>query len=381
MAVATSYDKSLRHGAQTPFNDQLASHWEGGKWEVDGTHDSIITAGNGGNKPIQAQVTLFFNGGAGKYRVEQVLAPDQQLWLDFSRLIRDRVPDKDGNVLPGDLTSGTYQFRDLTDRAVGNIFEGKVITDKTNGHAAYGCMICCGYPNRGFIWTDPLDVLKSSYAPQDVGGVNSCSGNQDSIGFAYPNWSTGNTAIATANPAQQINGIDGGSTLDNAGDGQINIGDGMTYVQQCPLAADTTGGGVNVRIPYQEDRIPPDPINGANACSRGFAGWKRAITGIIVDQWNTSFTIDGVTLNETVSVGRNDLVLPSPQTGTAITSNGGKFGDNFFFCSQGCPGTGETDAVQSILYGGTPGNPFSGIPLAVTNGLIYRCSQILWNGL
>ena len=146
-------------------------------------------------------------GGAGKYQVEQVLAPDQQLWLDLGRLIRDRVLDKDGNVLPADLTSGTYQFRDLTDRAVGNIFEGKVITDKTNGHAAYGCMICCGYPSRGFIWTDPLDVLKSSYAPQDVGGVNSCSGNQDSIGFAYPNWSTGNTAIATANPAEQINAL------------------------------------------------------------------------------------------------------------------------------------------------------------------------------
>ena len=28
MAVAASYDKTLRYGAQTPFNDQLESHWE-----------------------------------------------------------------------------------------------------------------------------------------------------------------------------------------------------------------------------------------------------------------------------------------------------------------------------------------------------------------
>ena len=123
MAVAASYDKTLRYGAQTPFNDQLESHWEGGKWEVDATHDSIITAGNGGDKPAQAQVTLFFNGGTGKYQIEQTLAPDQQLWLDLGRLIRDRVPDKNGNTLPSDLTSGTYQFRDLTQSPGSSLFE------------------------------------------------------------------------------------------------------------------------------------------------------------------------------------------------------------------------------------------------------------------
>ncbi len=37
MAVAASYDSTLRYGAQTPFSDQLTFRWEGGMWEYDPT--------------------------------------------------------------------------------------------------------------------------------------------------------------------------------------------------------------------------------------------------------------------------------------------------------------------------------------------------------
>ena len=46
VAVAASYDATLRYGAQTPFSDQLTFKWEGGMWEYDPYHNSIITAGN-----------------------------------------------------------------------------------------------------------------------------------------------------------------------------------------------------------------------------------------------------------------------------------------------------------------------------------------------
>jgi len=241
VAVAASFDKTLHYGTQTPFNDQLAAHWEGGKWEVDAAHDSIVTAGNGGNKPIQAQVTLFYNNGLSKYQVEQTLAPDEQLWLDFGKLIRNQVPDKNGKVLPANLTSGSYQFRDLTDSAVGNIFEGKVITDKTYGNAAYGCMNCCDYPDGGFMWTDPLGVPISDFRRQDVGAVNSCTGNTDPIGRFYSTWWTQDTSIATANPALQINGIAAGNTLDFAS-GNINM---SSLPRSCPLYRNAPQGGVS----------------------------------------------------------------------------------------------------------------------------------------
>jgi len=50
MALAASYDETGRYGAQTPFSDQLASHWEGGQWEVDGTHNSLVAIANASNK-------------------------------------------------------------------------------------------------------------------------------------------------------------------------------------------------------------------------------------------------------------------------------------------------------------------------------------------
>ena len=113
LAVAASYDQTGRYGAQTPFSDQLASHWEAGKWEVDSMHNSLVTIGNGGNKPERAQLTILYNQGTGKYQVEQTLAPDEQMAFDFGKLIRDQVPDKNGHTLPPDLTYGAYRILDL----------------------------------------------------------------------------------------------------------------------------------------------------------------------------------------------------------------------------------------------------------------------------
>jgi hypothetical protein len=127
LAVAASYDETLKHGAQTPFSDQLSFQWMGSLWEYDTQHDSLITAGNGGTKPARAAFTIFYNQGMQKYELEQTLQPDEQMWIDVGKLIREHVPDKNGNVLLPELTSGTYEFRDLTNKGVGALFEGKVV--------------------------------------------------------------------------------------------------------------------------------------------------------------------------------------------------------------------------------------------------------------
>jgi hypothetical protein len=119
VAVAASYDQSLHFGAQTPFSDQLAAHWAGSQWEYDPQHDSIITVGNGGTKPTQAAFTIFYNQGTQKYELEQTLQPGEQMWMDIGKLIREGVPDKNGKPLPSDLTSGSYEIRDLTNKGIG----------------------------------------------------------------------------------------------------------------------------------------------------------------------------------------------------------------------------------------------------------------------
>jgi hypothetical protein len=197
MAVAASYDSTLRYGAQTPFTDQLSFKWEGGMWEYDPYHSSIITAGNARTKPTQTAFTIFYNQGTQRYDLEQTLQPDEQMWIDVGKLIREQVPDKNGKVLPLGLTSGSYEFRDLTDFALGDLFEGKVIYDKTYGHVAYGCANCCG-TIKSELWLDPLGVLFSATAGQGVNGYDNCALTWNDVSSYFEgNWLTQSTAIAT----------------------------------------------------------------------------------------------------------------------------------------------------------------------------------------
>jgi hypothetical protein len=145
VAVAVSYDKTNRYGLQTPFSEALSRLWAGGMWHVDATHNTLITTGNGGSESTTAEVTLFYNGGKSRYRMEKMLSPGQQLWLDVGRLVHDQVPDSDGHALPPDTMTGSYELRDLDHALVGSLYEGKLVIDKTYGHAAYGCGACYGY--------------------------------------------------------------------------------------------------------------------------------------------------------------------------------------------------------------------------------------------
>jgi hypothetical protein len=174
IAVAASYDQTLKYGAQTPFSDQLSHQWKGSMWEFDPYHDSIITAGNGGTKQTQAAFTIFYNQGTQKYELEQTLQVDEQMWIDIGTLIRQSIPDKNGKTLPADLTSGTYEVRDLTNKGVGTLFEGKIIYDTTYGHVTYGCATCCGY-NAAKPWYDPVILAFQGPAGDDgVYGYSVC---------------------------------------------------------------------------------------------------------------------------------------------------------------------------------------------------------------
>jgi len=240
MAVAASYDETGRYGAQTPFSDQLAPHWEGGMWEVDSTHNSLVAVGNGSNKPARAELTILYNHGTGQYKIERTLAPDEQIMVDFGELIRQQIPDKLGRTLPLDLVSGAYRIRDLADTAAGGVYEGKVIVDKTYGHAAYGCGVCCG-PTVPFMEWDPLGVPVASFSNQSVEAHDSCSGQNQDMTSVFPTWWTDNTAIATAN-LNQINGVSPGTTTHNATSANIP----WMGIRGCPQEQKTAGAGTNV---------------------------------------------------------------------------------------------------------------------------------------
>src|SRR5579885_1028507 len=304
LAVAASYDQTGRYGAQTPFSDQLASHWEAGKWEVDGTHDSLITIANGSNKPAVARLTILYHQGSGSYQIEQPLAPDEQMWVDFGKLIHEQIPDKNGATLPPDLTEGTYRLVDLNDNPLGSLYEGKVIVDKTFGHATYGCMICCG-PNNPWMMYDPLPIAISDFENQDVQAINSCSNRLTTVTSDFPSWWTDNSSIATAT-GRQINGIAVGTTNHNAQSQLMYWGDKEdSGGGACPLDQPVVSAPTNV-TPHIDSISPAQgPIgqttNGVTISGRGFGASPTVNAGPNITVTITSKTDAQIVANFAVS--------------------------------------------------------------------------------
>jgi len=259
MAIAASYDATLQHGAQTPFSDQLSFAWEGGMWEYDAHHNSLMTVGNGGTKPTRAALTLFYNQGTERYDLEQSLQPDEQMWIDIGKLIREHVPDQNGKVLPADLSSGSYEFRDLGDPFGGTLFEGKVIYEKTYGHVTYGCMICCD-DSAPWLISDPLGIPLLGSSPNGV-QTEDCNANiLDVSSRLYGNWATTNPAIATVASNGTHTGVAVGSTTS----GTL----GLLMIQHgriCYNTQEHAGGNDNVNPP-DHLKILNDALEAISSC-------------------------------------------------------------------------------------------------------------------
>jgi hypothetical protein len=285
VAVAASYDQTLKYGAQTPFSDQLTFKWEGGMWEYDPYHNSIITAGNGGTKPTQAAFTIFYNQGTQRYDLEQTLQPDEQMWIDVGKLIREHVPDKNGKTLPADLTMGSYEFRDLTNKGVGTLFEGKIIYDKTYGHVVYGCGTCCGY-GLPKVFYDPLGVPMSATAGQGATAYENCYRTWDDVSDSFWNtWTSNNTALVTVDYYGTHTGHSQGSTSSYA----LAYLDGTLHAPSCPRQLRNPNGGVHVQVPtslsvLSDTKIIDMSYAGGSCSNTGSWGILIAIHYQVLDQ-------------------------------------------------------------------------------------------------
>jgi len=110
--------------------------------------------------------------------------------------------------------SGSYELRDLDHPTVGQLYEGKVVIDKTYGHASYGCGTCCGYqtptlnpnPFSGPPGIDNNDVINT---------IEQCGGFLDDVTDAGYSWKSSNTAIFTL-PTRTLHTVAPGSATGSA---------------------------------------------------------------------------------------------------------------------------------------------------------------------
>lgn len=146
--------------------------------------------------------------------------------------------------IPLDVLGGTYRIFETNRSGFGALFEGKVTTDKTWGHAFYGCMICCGY-SGGVMAPDPAATFVGGYSRVDVTGTDDCSFTEDYITGYYQSWWSDNSSIASASFAE-FHGLSAG-TAQGSARGYIPLGSGGAGGNHtCPTLNDTASADVPV---------------------------------------------------------------------------------------------------------------------------------------
>jgi len=162
--------------------------------------------------------------------------------MDIGKLIRENVPDKTGKTLPSDLTTGSYEFHDLTNKGVGSLFEGKIIYDKTYGHVTYGCALCCGWSTPVPLWYDPISVIITGFQDDGVYAWYPCENQYDDVSTAFYNgWSSGAPSIVTVDYYGAHHGVAAGSTTSQS----FGVLQSNNVHLMCPNHGYTPSGNVN----------------------------------------------------------------------------------------------------------------------------------------
>jgi hypothetical protein len=85
----------------------------------------------------------------------------------------------------------------------GNLFEGKVILDKTFGHLAYGCVQCCGYDWTLISGLQPVVIVGSPQIPVPLSDLNKAFSALQHLGItgevtpvAFQEFGSGKKAVA-----------------------------------------------------------------------------------------------------------------------------------------------------------------------------------------
>jgi hypothetical protein len=230
----------------------------GGMWHADTLQNSLITTGNGGTTPTYALLRINFSSGS-YYIRSKLLAPGEQLWVDVGDLKQSQLPDAKGNVIPLSANFGTYQIQDLNDPNVGALFEAKLTVDKTFGHAAYGCAVCCG-DDYAWLDPDPFYTGVGSGGQEDLWGSNECFGTETDRTFTSLGWTSTNTAVATMGPAKGwVNGISAGtSTISAYFNARIDDGTGRCAL----LPVEGSGPGTVQKLGSFSISVTSTPVTG-----------------------------------------------------------------------------------------------------------------------
>ena len=231
VAMAISSDTTGRYATESVFSDNVGRSFAAGEWQVDANHNHLVAITNVGSRPADALLTLHYDNGTKSYEMERTIQPGDQMRLSLADLIRDRVPDRNGNALPPDLSSGTYDLRDLSNGA-GSLLEGSLALDQTWGfNGRPPAQTCCADYVPGF---NPayISVNIGGYVFTNILSRSSCSENYEDVSEDFDTWWSSNPPTAGVT-TEHVTGVAPGLTNANAS-GEIweGVGTNCSYQEE-----------------------------------------------------------------------------------------------------------------------------------------------------
>ena len=363
VAIASSRDSSGRYGTESRFTGALGDHFAGGEWQVDADHNEIAAITNTGTKPADALLTLHYDNGEKKYEMQQTIQPGDQMWVNFAQLIRNRVPDRKGNILPVGVDSATYDLRDMTPGSHSLMATGMAVDGMLGLRVHHNYPECCPSEDLGWV-PDDFDLSIDDTGLGEVWAMDSCTGAYGNISGEFDDWGSDDSAIATVSNSGKVTGVAAGTTTATAS-GDVMV-DGCIFEpveEHAPVAVG----------PYQVEPINTASQGPADCSIKGQAGWVRNVTNQVQYVDGSPYAVSGLTAADQITTTTpNQLGISGAQVGSYPTTGDGSFPDTYYVCSASCPGSGKTGALQNWTV--------SGIPLPHVNAITYQCTSILIDG-
>lgn len=212
-------------------------------WSLEGDNDTMVAVWN--YEAVAQDLVLTLHYATGQYLIPIHLEPRQAYNLDLMSLVRNRLPDPTGALIPSNIDSGSAVLSGVhgeLDKIAVSVATS--VFNVRNATCGYGCVTCNGEVSLVFT-TSPLRVsVKKTVAAT----IQLTMGSGTVITNPAGTWHTSNTAVATVNSNGVHTGVSAGTATS------------FFVVQNIPVNTTICGPAGSVTCP-DESLTETDPVD------------------------------------------------------------------------------------------------------------------------
>jgi hypothetical protein len=228
-----------------------------GYWSVANGDDSMFSLWNPTDSSQDMIATLYYGDGSDRYHFPVHLGPQASIMIDIAMLIREKVRDIDGKVIPSNIGEGSASFdtagRDDT-TPDHKKFVRVVISGGLFNVAAATCGMTCSYCNGYSTFVLNPSTLSCPAGCTAQFGTHATDSYGTLQTLAASSWSSNNTGVMTVNSSGTARAVGVGGTYIVADlygvitwQGMMCVSDNMT--PNCNPQNEFPSAPVNVTAP------------------------------------------------------------------------------------------------------------------------------------